>query len=248
MNKKELLGYVFTGLAVILALVAGYFGITLPYPPLPPDVPDLEPLASQVQALSEEMDGLRITANSEATSFSITGDDSYQTACYTKQGGSEMVADDGCTFGVLSGGIIEVQSGGTLDIQSGAGITLAGYLTSTIDSLTVTGNTLITGNLTLAALLLPGFADATITDGETLTPTVTAYALDSAGAVTMTLGAVGTDGQLLILMGDDNNTITIADTNIRTSDGNAITLGQYDTVAFVYQDNEWLQLLKSANQ
>jgi len=110
------------------------------------------------------------------------------------------------------------------------------------------------GGLTLAsdltvtsALFYPGFADETITDGETLTPTVTIYALDSGGNVTVTLAASGTDGQLLYLIGDDNNTVTVADTNIRTSDGNKLEIGQYDVVGFVYQDAEWILLFQSNN-
>jgi hypothetical protein len=106
----------------------------------------------------------------------------------------------------------------------------------------------IAETLTLSALFRPGFVDVTITENYFLTPTVTAYALDSAGSVSMTLQAVGAEGQLLILMGDDNQTITINDVNVRTSTGNALTLGQYDTVAFVYQDSEWLELWLLANQ
>jgi len=97
------------------------------------------------------------------------------------------------------------------------------------------------------ALFLPGFADETITDGETLTPSVTVYALDSGGAVTMTLAATGTEGQLLYLIADDTGPIVINDTNIRTSDGSVISLGAYDVVGFIYQDSEWVQLFKSAN-
>ena len=105
----------------------------------------------------------------------------------------------------------------------------------------------IAGNLTLQALLLSSFANITVTNGYTLTPTVNTYALDSAGAVTMTLAASASEGQWLILIGDDANTITINDTNLRSSDGNAITLGQYDVAILVYQDSEWLLVSSSAN-
>lgn len=104
------------------------------------------------------------------------------------------------------------------------------------------------GNLDLiSGVLQPSFADETITNGETLTPTYTVYALDSASAVTVTLAASADEGQLLVLIGDDAYTITIADTNIRTSDGAAATLGQYDVIVFVYQDSEWMQVVKTAN-
>jgi hypothetical protein len=115
------------------------------------------------------------------------------------------------------------------------------------DEIEALGVTHFTG-VSVDELFLPGFADETITDGETLTPTVTVYALDSAAAVTMTLAASASEGQPLILIGDDNNTITINTTNLRTTDGNAVTVGQYDVVMFVYQDSEWLHVAKSANQ
>jgi len=125
---------------------------------------------------------------------------------------------------------------------------LRGALSNSTGAVTVTDSLYVTDTGTFAGLLLGGFANETITDGEWLTATVMVYALDSGGNVTMTLGAVGSEGQTLTLIGDDANTITIADTNIRTSDGNAITLGQYDVAMFVYQDSEWLELLKIANQ
>jgi hypothetical protein len=113
---------------------------------------------------------------------------------------------------------------------------------------TLTGAVGVAGDLTVsAALFNPGFADETITDGETLTPTVTIYALDSAGAVTVTLAASATEGQLLILIGDDANDIIIADTNIRTSTGGALTINQWDVAGFVYQDAEWIELLLITN-
>lgn len=104
------------------------------------------------------------------------------------------------------------------------------------------------GVATFQSLLLVSFADETITDGELLTVTKTVYGLDSAGNVTVTLSTSGAaEGQFLILIGDDANNITIADTNIRTSTGAALVLGQYDVVMFVFQDSEWIELLILAN-
>jgi len=100
---------------------------------------------------------------------------------------------------------------------------------------------LLLGKLTLS------FADLTIANGDWLTPTLSVYALDSAAAVTMTLGSTANEGQLLVLIGDDNFTITINDANARTSDGAAATLGQYDVLVWVFQDSEWVQVVKTAN-
>jgi hypothetical protein len=55
---------------------------------------------------------------------------SYTTGWYVEQGADKAV--------VASGGELEVKSGGTFDVQSGAAITLSGYVTSVVDSLTVT--------------------------------------------------------------------------------------------------------------
>jgi hypothetical protein len=116
-----------------------------------------------------------------------------------------------------------------------------------IDDLTVDAIT-ASGYLDLGGLFKPSFADLTLsTPGQTLTPAYTVYALDTTGAISMTLAASGDEGQLLILIGDDANNITINDTNIRTSTGSALVIGQYDVVMFVYQDSEWLELLLLAN-
>ena len=111
----------------------------------------------------------------------------------------------------------------------------------------LTGDLSVGDALTVSGLTLPSFTNETITTGETLTPAYTVYALDTSGAVTMTLAATGTEGQLLILIGDDANTITVNDTNIRTSTGSTLAIGQYDVAGFVFQDSEWLELFLIAD-
>ena len=105
----------------------------------------------------------------------------------------------------------------------------------------------VTDDSTLGGIVYLGSTDLTVTDGTTPTISYDAYALDSAAAVTITLAACSVEGQVLTLIGDDANTITINDTNIRTSDGNAATLGQYDVLIFICQDTEWVQIVKTAN-
>jgi hypothetical protein len=96
--------------------------------------------------------------------------------------------------------------------------------------------------------LIYSTADLTATDGLTITPSIyTVYNLDSSGAVTVTLAACSGDGTPLVLVGDDANTITVDDVNIRTTDGNAVTIGQYDVVEWLCVDTEWLHIAKSAN-
>ena len=173
----------------------------------------------------------------------------------------------------MDGAIItNIGNAGTDFTASTGGLTTAGTIVVTAGGITVTAGALdmttgqilnvgaagtdfsATGGLTLAddltitsALFLPGYADETITDGETLTPTLTVYAMDSGSAVTVTLPAVGTEGQLLFLIGDDTGPVVIADSDIRTADGNALSVGPYDVVGFVYQDAEWILLFQSNN-
>ena len=106
----------------------------------------------------------------------------------------------------------------------------------------------VAGITTLAGLLRTSFADLAVNDGDTITPTVTTYALDTSGPVTITLAASAAEGQLLILINDDANATIIAFTNLRTSTGGALTLaGANDIVVFIYQDAEWNELLIIAN-
>ena len=129
-------------------------------------------------------------------------------------------------------------------------ITISDDLTVTDDA-SIGGDLALVGALTAAGsntldLLIAEQTELTATT-TTVTPTHTFYHLNSAGAVTITLAASATEGQILVLYGDDANTITIADTNIRTSDGNKLTIGQYDIVVMIYDDSEWIELLKLAN-
>jgi len=113
--------------------------------------------------------------------------------------------------------------------------------------LTVTGALAPNGNVTYSALTIFSSTTITVTDAQTITPTVTIYNLDSAGAVTITLAACTTDGQPLILVGDDANNITINDTNVRTNDGSVQVIGQYDIITWVCIDTEWIEISDVAN-
>jgi hypothetical protein len=111
------------------------------------------------------------------------------------------------------------------------------------DDATVTGDLAVTGGSTLSGIAVLGSTSLTQTTGQTLTPVSSVYHIDTAGAITMTLAACTTNGQLLIIYGDDANNITINDTNIRTSTGNAIVVAQYDVAMFVCVDTEWVEML-----
>lgn len=135
---------------------------------------------------------------------------------------------------------------------------LNGGLTMDTNKFTVadtSGNTVIGGTLSVAdKITLSGetvFASSEITpaNGSTLTISATYYKVNSSAAVTITLGTTGaTAGQIVIFYGDDNNTVKFADTNLLSSDGNAIDLGQYDIVMLVYTSaSKWALIAKSTN-
>lgn len=103
------------------------------------------------------------------------------------------------------------------------------------------------GDIAAGGRLLHASTAVTLTAGMTVTPATDFYVISSTGAVSMTLAAPAGTGQVLYLYGDDNNTVTVNDTNIYTTDGNAVTFGQYDIVEFVAVGNKWVHVAKSAN-
>ncbi len=109
-----------------------------------------------------------------------------------------------------------------------------------VDSLTA-------GGALSSGALIQGSRAITLTAGLQVTPDRGVYVLSSSAAVSMTLTAPTSPGQLLLLYGDDANTITVNDSNIYTTDGNAVTIGQYDLVGFLSVGSKWVHLFKSAN-
>ena len=105
------------------------------------------------------------------------------------------------------------------------------------------------GDILMNGKLVTSTSAVTLTAGQLIQPTKSTYILSSTGNVSMTLDACGpTTGQFIILYGDDANTITVNDTNIYTTDGNAVTLGQYDVVGWACAGTKWSLAWKSANQ
>lgn len=184
---------------------------------------------------------------------------------------STMNVADTATFSKGSGDAVVISAGGTLSLPATADVSAYGYVAvgngtpngsvtaGTDEQLYVEGATEIDGAIdadstlnvagavTFQGAFYSSFADLTVSDGDTVTPTYTTYALDSAGNVTITLAATGTEGQLLILIGDDANDITINDTNVRTNNGAAQVLNAYDVIMWVYQDSEWIEISESNN-
>jgi len=113
---------------------------------------------------------------------------------------------------------------------------------TTLDALNVSGLTTLEGGFVQNSTTI------TVTDGQTITPTTySGYRLNAAGEVTITLAVCSSDFQPLYLYGEDAQTINIADTNIRTNDGNAQVVGQYDVISWMCIDAEWVEISESNN-
>ena len=201
--------------------------------------------------------GVDLTLESEAGRLVLKGDEAAAD-------GVMIDANDATTTGLdidvgvvsgmtIDGGLLDI-GGGTCGVANGDNDVCIAAVLEVDGELELDGaldadsTANIAGALTLQALLYTSFSDVTIDEaGETLTPTVTAYNLDSGGAISMTLAASAQEGQILILCGDDANNITVNDTNLRSNDGGAQVLNAYDCLLLVYMDNEWLELSESNN-
>lgn len=169
----------------------------------------------------------------------------------------QTTATPGVIIDNLSAGAVSLQvkaaSTTVVDINRAGSMDLKNNVISNIGAagtdFSATGGLTLADALTLSAGALSlSFADLALTDGDTITPTYTVYALDTSGAVTITLAASANEGQLLILINDDANATIIADTNVRTNSGAALTMaGANDIIVFIYQDAEWNELLSIAN-
>jgi len=116
------------------------------------------------------------------------------------------------------------------------------------DSVHVTGSVTVTADLIVDDVFNIDDTSYTLTGSQTLNPTASFYVINSAGVVTITLGTTGVQaGDFLVLNNISGNNAVIADTNVRTTTGAALTLGQYDVVAFVYNGAAWIELYLAAN-
>lgn len=202
----------------------------------------------------EQSDGTDVATVSNAGALGIEGDLTFEndeTLSNASDGTiTATVASDGY-FAVATGNLV-------VGDPSGASLTINGVDAYIEGNLEADGNTRLDGDVTLGVgdltmsngHIYKEFTDLTVSDGETITPTDEAdiVALDTSGEVTITVAACTTDGHELTLIGDDGNTINIAATNLRTTDGNALAMDQYDVVKLICQDTEWLLMLESNNQ
>jgi len=141
MNQQKI-NYIVMSALCVLALILGYFGIMMPVTPVIPEplpTPDLSGYVAheELALLQRQIETLSVPG---AESFGLSN-----VPCVQERGGEQWTAGDGCSW--------VVESGGTFDLQSGSTFNIAGFVTSTVDGLTVQGNELITGNLTVSGTI-----------------------------------------------------------------------------------------------
>lgn len=156
--QQKTINYIFSAVIVVLALILGYFGFTLPVQPEIPSplpTPDLSGYvtAEELALVQRNIEALSVPG---VESFSVSGDDSYSTACYHKQGGAEWIADSGCTWGMLDGSTLELQTGSTVDLQAA--------LSSSVGAVTITDGLVVTGVLDAQGTIINSGGTLTIND------------------------------------------------------------------------------------
>jgi len=112
-------------------------------------------------------------------------------------------------------------------------------------------NLVLSEDLWVTQLIIPDnydYSPAATPEEVNLDPAYTFYNITPAAAITITLlttSAVA--GQLLIIYNTANYNLLIPDTNILTSTGSALTLGQYDIVGWIYNGSKWVEMFLLAN-
>lgn len=160
-------------------------------------------------------------------------------------------------IGADQGIYVDETSDGVATMAMGAGTDKFSFLTGNLlvgngtPSSTQDGEDLyVEGKVEVDGALIHGSTTVTPSlDALAITPAYDLYIIGSSGAVSVTLQACSVNGQIVTLAGEDNNNVTINDSNVRTHDGSAEVIGQYDVVSFICVGTEWWQMgLAGANQ
>lgn len=119
---------------------------------------------------------------------------------------------------------------------------------TSVGSIGAAGLVLADGSLTVPdwARFTPQTA-ISVTNGAVFTPTGSYQPLTSFGNVTPTLSAAGfTAGSLLLLVNTTNTSILLPEAGNLIMAGN-VTLGQYDTITFLYDGTRWIERARVNN-
>ena len=148
-------------------------------------------------------------------------------------GGDFYVADDTSLIGTLN------VRGDISDDDSA--VTVA-------DTFVVTGTSDLQGGVTVTGTARLVSAAYTLTGTQTLNPAASMYFMTTADTLTLTLGTTGpAAGDMLIIYNTAAQNVIIVDTNLLSTTGAALTLGQYDVAMFIYNGSAWVELLLAAD-
>jgi hypothetical protein len=177
-----------------------------------------------------------------------------------KDGTAEFIVGNAGTLNMTSNAISNIGAAGT-DFSATGGLTLADDLDMSAQPIVNVGNAGTdfdtSGGLTLAAGLVVGtkeqlsctYVEEPDNTNENLTVAASCYIVSvttakNADYALQTTNAV--TGTLLTITQIGAGTLVITDTNLISSDGNAISLGANDSALFLFDGSKWNGLLKLA--
>jgi len=158
---------------------------------------------------------------------------------------------DGALTDIGSGSYVWADGDNDLGVAGVVEAKGAVYAYTTLD---VTGASTFTGTITANADVVVddvlNIDDTAYTEvgAQALSPTASFYTLNPASILTITLGTTGVAaGDILILYDAANQQVDIADTNVKTTSGTVLTLGQYDVVMFIFDGSAWIEMFLAAD-
>ena len=114
--------------------------------------------------------------------------------------------------------------------------------------LEVDGPVYADGGLNLSLIFNMEPVDYVLCGTQSLTPAASFYTLDPAEALTLTLAVNSANaGDMLFLTNVSTYTVTITDTNLLSSTGNALTMGQDAVAVFIFVGASWYEIALSDN-
>ncbi|MCK9601121.1 MAG: hypothetical protein M0R06_18925, partial [Sphaerochaeta sp.] len=114
--------------------------------------------------------------------------------------------------------------------------------------LEVDGPVYADGGLNLSLIFNMEPVDYVLGSTQSLTPAASFYTLDPVEALTLTLAVNSANaGDLLFLTNVSTYTVTVSDTNVLTSDGDVVTMGQDAVAVFIFVGASWYEIALSDN-
>ncbi len=187
-------------------------------------------------------------ATSLATTLAVTGYSNLNGGVYDSSGDLNL-RDNTVVTGTLAVTGISTLTG-ALAANGGLSVDSPAFTVANGTGAIATGSTLSVGSdATLQESLIISQTTITLVNGNNnLTVDVSMYTIDASTAASITLTTTGAvPGQVVFFYGQDAQTITFNNTNVKTSSGAAVTIGQFDVIAWLFDGTYWIELLLIAN-